>query len=214
MDQNVIHSYFPQIIIMILIFLGGIGFFVLSDFFSPDAIRERKRFKWKQLMPCTKIVLQTSLIIIVLGSLLFFILEYNYSLSDKNSIPEKIVSSLFQTISARTAGFNLVNMSIVTTPTLIITMLIMFIGASPGSTAGGIKTTTAFVIFKSVIATIKGRKHIEYQKKTIPFELVDKSYSIIFMSIVIIFISVFALSIFEPGVCFVNLLFEIGRAHV
>lgn len=208
MDQVVLHSYFPQIIIMILVFLGGIGFFVLSDFFSPDAIRERKRFKWKQLMPCTKIVLQTSLIIIVLGSVLFFILEYNNSLSDKNSLAEKIVSSLFQTISSRTAGFNLVNMSAVTTPTLIITMLIMFIGASPGSTAGGIKTTTAFVIFKSVIATIKGRKHIEFQKKTIPFELVDKSYSIIFMSIVIIFISVFALSIFEPSISFLNLLFE------
>lgn len=208
MDQHVIHSYFPQIIIMILIFLGGIGFFVLSDFFSPDAIRERKKFKWKQLLPCTKIVLQTSLIIILFGSLLFFILEYNYSLSDKNSIPEKIVSSLFQTISARTAGFNLVNMSIVSAPTLIITMLIMFIGASPGSTAGGIKTTTAFVIFKSVIATIRGRKHIEFQKKTIPFELVDKSYSIALMSIVIIFLSVFALTIFEPAVGFINLLFE------
>lgn len=208
MDQIVLHSYFPQIIIMILIFLGGIGFFVLSDFFSPESIRERQKFKWKQLKPATKIVLQTSFIIIFLGTLLFFILEYNYSLSDKNSIAEKIVSSLFQTISARTAGFNIVNMSAIATPTLIVTMLIMFIGASPGSTAGGVKTTTAFVIFKSVIATIRGRKHIEFQKKIIPFELVDKSYSIVFMSIVIIFFSVFALTIFEPSISFVNLLFE------
>jgi len=99
-------------------------------------------------------------------------------------------------------------MSLVTTPTLIITMLVMFIGASPGSTAGGIKTTTAFVIYKSVIATIRGKQHIEFRKRTIPFELVDKSFSIMFMSALVIFISVFAISIFEPTVQFVNILFE------
>jgi potassium uptake TrkH family protein len=208
LDPAVVHSYFPQVIIMILIFLGGIGFFVLSDFFSRDAIVARKKFKWKKLMPSTKIVLFTTFFIIALGTFSFFTLEFNNSLSDKNSIPEKIVSSLFQTISSRTAGFNVVNLSQVSVPALIITMLIMFIGASPGSTAGGIKTTTAFVIFKSVIATIRGRKHIEFQKKTIPFELVDKSYSITIMSALIIAISVFALSIFEPNINFLNLLFE------
>lgn len=208
MDQAVVHSYFPQIIIMILIFLGGIGFFVLSDFFGKEAILARKKFKWKTLMPSTKIVLITSFFIIALGTLSYFILEYNHSLADKNSIPEKIVSSLFQTISARTAGFNVVNMSQITVPALIITMLIMFIGASPGSTAGGIKTTTAFVLFKSVVATIRGTKHLEFQKKTIPFELVDKSYSITIMSALIIAISVFALSIVEPNINFINLLFE------
>lgn len=208
MDQAVLHSYFPQVIIMILIFLGGIGFFVLSDFFGKEAILARKKFKWKKLMPSTKIVLITSFFIIALGTLSYFILEYNHSLADKNSIPEKIVSSLFQTISARTAGFNVVNMSQITVPALIITMLIMFIGASPGSTAGGIKTTTAFVLFKSVVATIRGTKHLEFQKKTIPFELVDKSYSITIMSALIIAISVFALSIVEPNINFINLLFE------
>ena len=99
-------------------------------------------------------------------------------------------------------------MAKISAPALIITMLIMFIGASPGSTAGGIKTTTAFVIFKSVVATIRGRKHIEFQKKTIPFDLVDKSYSITIMSALIIAISVFALTIFEPQMGFINLLFE------
>lgn len=207
-DQAVVHSYFPQIIIMILILLGGIGFFVLSDFFGKDAIQARKKFKWKKLMPSTKIVLITTFIILLFGTISYFLLEYNHSLAEKNSIPEKIVSSLFQIVTARTAGFNIVNMALVTPPALIITMLIMFIGASPGSTAGGIKTTTAFVIFKSVVATIKGRKHIEFQKKTIPFELVDKSYSITIMSALIIAISVFALTIFEPNINFINLLFE------
>jgi trk system potassium uptake protein len=208
MDQAVVHSYFPQIIIMILIFLGGIGFFVLSDFFGKDAIMERKKFKWKKLLPSTKIVLITTFFILGFGTITFFTLELNHSLADKNSIPEKIVSSLFQIVTSRTAGFNIVDMSKISAPALILTMLVMFIGASPGSTAGGIKTTTAFVLFKSVVATITGRKHIEFQKKTIPFELVDKSYSITIMSILIIFISVFALTIIEPQLNFINLLFE------
>jgi len=208
MDQAVVHSYFPQIIIMILIFLGGIGFFVLSDFFGKDAIMERKKFKWKKLLPSTKIVLITTFFILGFGTITYFALELNHSLADKNSIPEKIVSSLFQIVTSRTAGFNIVDMSKISAPALILTMLVMFIGASPGSTAGGIKTTTAFVLFKSVVATITGRKHIEFQKKTIPFELVDKSYSITIMSILIIFISVFALTIIEPQLNFINLLFE------
>ena len=144
----------------------------------------------------------------MVGSLSFYFLEYHQSLSHKSNFTEKLVASIFQIVTGRTAGFNIVNMSLVTTPTLIITMLVMFIGASPGSTAGGIKTTTAFVIYKSVIATIRGKKHIEFRKKTIPFELVDKSYSIMFMSALVIFISVLAISIFEPTINFVNLLFE------
>jgi Trk-type K+ transport system membrane component len=87
-------------------------------------------------------------------------------------------------------------------------MIIMFIGASPASTGGGIKTTTAFVIFKSVAATIRGKNSIEFHKKTIPFEIVDKAYSIVVMSILIILLSVFVLAIVEPHFTFITLLFE------
>ncbi len=208
LNPLVSHAIFPQIVVMILILLGGIGFFVMADLFSPSAIRERRKKKWKKLRPSTIIVLRTTLFILVVGSLSFYFLEYHQSLSHKSNFTEKLVASIFQIVTGRTAGFNIVNMSLVTTPTLIITMLVMFIGASPGSTAGGIKTTTAFVIYKSVIATIRGKKHIEFRKKTIPFELVDKSYSIMFMSALVIFISVLAISIFEPTINFVNLLFE------
>jgi len=202
------HDIFPQIIVMILILFGGLGFFVMADLFSPSAIRERRKKKWKKLRPSTIIVLRTTLVILVVGSLSFYFLEYHQSLSHKSNFIEKLVASIFQIVTGRTAGFNIVNMSLVTTPTLIITMLVMFIGASPGSTAGGIKTTTAFVIYKSVIATIRGKQHIEFRKRTIPFELVDKSFSIMFMSALVIFISVFAISIFEPTVQFINILFE------
>ncbi len=87
-------------------------------------------------------------------------------------------------------------------------MMGMFIGASPGSTAGGIKTTTSFVLFKSIMATIRMQKNVEFRKKTIPLEIVSKSHSIVLTSILIVFVSVLTLSIVEPHFPFHYVLFE------
>ena len=88
----------------------------------------------------------------------------------------------------------------------------MFIGASPGSTGGGIKTTTFFVIIKSLFATIRGKKRIEFNKKTIPFNLVDKAYSIFAMSLIIIMISTIIIAAIEPMIPFKNIVFETTSA--
>lgn len=208
MDAAIANNYFPQAIIMILVFLGGIGFVTLSDFFNPKIIRERKKFRWKQLMPGTKIILYTTFGIILVGTLIFFFVEYNHSLADKGNFLDKFLTALFQTVVGRTAGFNMVNVNLLAVPTMLLLMLIMFIGASPGSTGGGIKTTTFFVLLKSVFATIRGKKSIEFQRRTIPFDLVDKAYSITLMSFFLIFMSAFFLSLAEPDVPLVTLLFE------
>lgn len=207
-DAQVCNSFFPQTIIMILVFLGGIGFVTISEFFNPAIIRERKKYRWKQLSPGTKIVLLTTFSIIIIGTLLFFFLEYNHSLAEKNTLVDKIFASMFQIISGRTAGFNIIDVNAISIPGMLLVMVIIFIGASPGSTGGGVKTTTFFVLMKSVFATIKGKKHIEFDKKTIPFSLVDKAYSIVVLSIGIIFISVFVLAIIEPETNLINILFE------
>ena len=208
MDSAITASYFPQAVIMILVFLGGIGFVTIRDFFNPSVIRERKKYRWKELQPGSKIILRTTFVLIVVMAILLFFLEYNHSLANKSSIYDKIMTAIFQTVSGRTAGFNMVDVNQFTVPTLCIFMLIMFIGASPGSTGGGIKTTTFFVLIKSTVATIRGQKNIEFQKKTIPFALVDKAYSIVLMSLIIIFLSIFALAIVEPDFSLVHLLFE------
>ena len=207
-DAQICNSFFPQTIIMILVFLGGIGFVTISEFFNPAVIRERKKYRWKQLSPGTKIVLLTTFGIIIVGSLLFFALEYNHSLAEKNTLVDKVFACMFQIISGRTAGFNIIDVNAISIPGMLLVMIIIFIGASPGSTGGGIKTTTFFVLMKSVMATIKGKQHIEFDKKTIPFSLVDKAYSIVVLSVGIIFASVFVLTLVEPETNFINIMFE------
>lgn len=208
MHASITDNYFPLTVIMILVFMGGIGFMTLSDFFNPHFIKERKKYKWKRLMPGTKIVLLTTFSIILTGSILFFLVEYNHSLANKESVFGKIFASMFQVIASRTAGFNTIDINQLAVPGMLLIMMVMFIGASPGSTGGGIKTTTFFVIIKSTLATIKGKKNIEFEKKTIPFEIVDKSYSIVIMSMLLIFISTFILALLEPSFRFLTIVFE------
>ncbi|MDR1345664.1 MAG: hypothetical protein LBK03_03045, partial [Bacteroidales bacterium] len=208
MDKAVIHSYYIQTVVMVLVFLGGIGFVTLSDFFNPRIIRDRRKYPWKSLHPGTKIVLFTTFSIIIVGIILFCALEYNDTLTQKQNFFERVFDSVFQVISGRTAGFNIVNINMLGNSTLLIIIIVMFIGASPGSTGGGIKVTTFYVIMKSVFATIRGKKHIEFQKKMIPFDLVDKSYSIVVMSLILILLSTFVFTIVEPNHSFEHLLFE------
>jgi len=208
MHEAVSNSYFPQIVIMVLIVMGGLGFIFLHDVFSPKQIKERHIHKWRRLTPGTKVVFYTTLVIIVFGAIIFYILEKNNSLTNLSSIGKSAFASVFQIVTSRSAGFNALEVSTFSVPALLLIMVVMFIGASPGSTGGGIKTSTAFVLFKSVAATIRGKNSIEFQKKTIPFEIVDKAYSIVVMSLIIIFISVFAFSIVEPQFTFLESLFE------
>jgi len=208
MHEAMANSYFPQIVVMVLILFGGMGFIFLHDLFSPKQIKERHIHKWRRLNPSTKIVLYTTLVIVSGGALIFYLLEQNNTLAPLGGFGKSLFASLFQIVTSRSAGFNRLDVSMFSVPALLLIMLVMFVGASPGSTGGGIKTSTAFVIFKSVAATIRGRKSIEFQKKTIPFEIVDKAYSIVVMSLIIILISLFALTIAEPQFPFISLLFE------
>lgn len=206
-DHVVKQQYFIQFVIMFLIFFGGLGFMAMQDIFDFENIRNRRKIKWKRLQLSTRVALSTSLVLIVVGAAFFYILEYNKSIAGEN-IAGKAMASFFQSVSSRTAGFNSVDFRLVGQPMLIIFIILMFIGASPGSTGGGIKTTTFYVIFKSAMATLRGRKHIEISKNTISFTLVDQAYTIVIFSIALIFLSTFVLSITESDISFINLLFE------
>lgn len=197
-----------QIIFAFLILMGGIGFFTLRDIFNVHNIHERHSKPWKRLHPSTQIVLYVSTIIIIVGSFIFLLLEYNRSLTFTPGFGRKIVASCFQVISTRSAGFNVVEISNFALPTILVFVILMFIGASPSSTGGGIKVTTAYVIYKSVVATIKGKKRIEFRRRTIPAEIVDKSYSIAIMSLLVVILSLFMLTITEKEILFSDLLFE------
>ncbi len=133
---------------MILIIIGGIGFIVIRDILD-------KR-KWSQLSLYSKIVLKTTLFLIVVGTLIIKLFEY---------ANVTWLEAIFQSITTRTAGFSTVNISLFSYSTLIVIMLFMFIGASPNSTGGGIKTTTLYVLFKSVKSFILGKTNIVSGRK-------------------------------------------------
>lgn len=206
-ESTVRYSYNLQLVISALIFLGGIGFFVLQDMFSPARIRERIKYKWKGLAIGSKVAIQTSLVLIIFGALAFYFIERDNTLKGY-SWYGIIVTSIFQSVTTRTAGFNSVDMVRLGQPVILIFMFLMFVGASPGSTGGGIKTTTFALLLRSVYTTIKGKKNVELFRHTVPFDLIDKSYSIIIFSMLLIFIGTLALSITEPGVSMMYLLFE------
>lgn len=136
--------------IIVLIIIGGIGFFVWDDI-----ARNRHQFRKYQLH--TKIVLTTTAILIIAGSVIFFMLERTNALS-RMTVGEKIIASVFAAVTPRTAGFNTVDITVMTSVTKLLTMILMFIGGSPGSTAGGIKTITAAVILISLWSSLRNTK--------------------------------------------------------
>lgn len=206
--ENVIRNAFGfHIIIMVLIFMGGIGFMNINHFGNYLWLRFVKKQTFTKLNVGTHLALITSILLILAGALVFISLEWNHVLSAYDT-GGKIVVSFFQSVTTRTAGFNTIDIGKLSSPVIIFFILLMFIGASPGSTGGGIKTTTFALIFKSAISTIRGQNQVEYFKRTIPYSIIDKAFSIALFSLSVIFISVFALSITEPDKNFLSLLFE------
>ena len=205
-------SYFPQVVIMSLVFLGGIGFVTIRDFFSYRYIRERNKYRWKSLMPQTKIVLYVTFAIIIIGSILFFLLEYDNTLRDIDGPGDKIFTTVFQIVTCRTSGFNVLDLNAMHVSTIILILVAIFIGGSPSSTGGGIKTTSLFIVIKSVIATVKGKKNIEFDHKAISPSLVEKATTIMMLSAAFILISCFLITVVQPDVQLLHALFESSSA--
>lgn len=157
-----------NISIMLLIILGGLGFSTIFD------INRKRAFKKFRLN--TKIILITTAILIVIPTFLFFIFEMNNPKTLGNmNLGEKILASLFQVVSPRTAGYNTIELSQMYDSTKFLTIILMFIGGAPASTAGGLKTTTFALIIISVYCLFKQKSEIEIFGRTIPFKNLNKA---------------------------------------
>lgn len=167
-------EWYITIIIMLLIFLGGLGFFVWHDVVS-------KRFRLKKLNLQSKMVLSISVGLIAAGTLAFAALEWNQPLFAGLSSGERINASLFQSVSARTAGFNTIDLTGMTEGALFVMICLMFIGGSTGSTAGGIKTTTFWILCISIFATFRRKKNIEMFGRRME-EGITRTASCVFMT--------------------------------
>lgn len=195
--------------VIILIFLGGIGFFPLKVILGFLVAKLKKeRFK----IPLHfKIVFLTSLTLIITGALLFSLLEWNNVLKGI-PIKEKILASIFQAVTPRTAGFNTVNISMITSATTFLILILMFIGASPGSTGGGIKTSTFFIVFYQIINRLKGKRGLSFSSRKIPEDTVGKAFLVFFISLGIVSLSSFLIFSFQNNFGFDALLFEVFSA--
>lgn len=161
----------------------------------------------------TLMVIRTTLILIIVGTLSFFILEYNNTLKEYHSLFEKLWISFFNSVTPRTAGFININFSAILLPTSLLICFLMWIGASPGSTGGGIKTTTFAIGVMGLFNHIKGKNRITINWKEIPNSTLNLVNSIIILSIVTIGIGTFCLTIFEVNVSLKTLFFEIVSAY-
>lgn len=213
MHPDVIGNTFVHTIVLILVFFGGFGMIYVFDLFEFSRLRERMRTPWKTIEFGTKISLYFTMGLLLFGALVFFISEWSHGLSERTPM-SAVVTALFESMTTRNAGFNVVDTASLTMPVMIVFLFLMFVGASSGSAGGGIRTSTFAIICASVISTIKGKPHAELFRRTISNEIVLKAYAIFMFFVVGNIIGPFILSITEADLLasgrydFMDLVFE------
>lgn len=195
-----------NLVICVLIFFGGIGFLVINDIYNFC------RNNIVRLSVHTKITLATSGVLIVVYAIMMLIFENSNPATMKNmSLIEKILASVFSSITARTAGFNTIDYSLLRIETLFLTIIIMFIGASPGSAGGGIKTTTFALIIASIYATMRGMRDTVLFRRRIPLETISRSYLLATLAAILIIV-ISMLIIYYEDTKYLSTIFEVISA--
>ncbi|SMC46817.1 TrkH family potassium uptake protein [Papillibacter cinnamivorans] len=185
---------------MCLIVIGGLGFFVWEDVYRARKLRN--------LHVYTKLVLVTTAVLILAGALCIFLLESDNSATMADMpVWQKIMASFFQSITSRTAGFNTIDENGMAEASKIVTMILMFIGGSSGSTAGGIKTVTMCVLLLTVISTLKGKGQITVFERTISPSKALSAITIAFLALSLCLVGALFLSTGE-NVSFTKAIFE------
>lgn len=188
-----------------LILLGGLGFPVILDIIKVQ--------KFKKLTIHSKVVLVTTAIVTALSVIIIFIVEFNNPDTMGNfSFGNKILASIFQSITARTAGFNTIDLALMHQGGIFVIIMLMFIGASPASTGGGIKTTTIATVALYVKASILGKEDVEVYGRRLDMSIIKKSMGIFFIAISMISLGTLLISITEPQFSLVDAWFEVMSA--
>jgi len=181
---------------MLLIILGGIGFLVIRELVQAGLESQRTHMRKIRLSLHTKIVLVTTTILIVYGAVAFGWLEGHDALAGR-PVMEGFWVSLFQSVTARTAGFNSIDFNTLRVPTLFLIIFLMFIGASPGSAGGGVKTTSLALFYAIFYSRLKGSPHTSLFRRTIPDEAITKALALVILAIILVSVALFALLIVQ-----------------
>ncbi|WP_312788899.1 potassium transporter TrkG [Sphingobacterium sp.] len=217
-------NYPFQLALSILFILGGLGFGIVLNFYTyiKDTVLLRyhrwvtkKNYKHKawSFSFNSKLVLLCNAIIIVAATLFFYFLERKNTLALEKGFNGEWVTSFFMANAARSAGYNSIDLSFVGAPTIFLIMLLMWVGASPGSTGGGVKVTTVALSLLNIIALAKGKEFIEIFKRRIASESVNKAFAIILLSLIVVACSFFLLIFTDPDKSMKALLFESLSAY-
>jgi trk system potassium uptake protein TrkH len=199
-------SVMSLVTLMILIVSGGLGFYTYSDILHLNKSIPVRR---KGLPLQSRIILIGTLVLIISGALIIWLVERN----QWKDLPvgRQILNSFFLSITSRTAGFSVVSIGGLAVPTLMMIILLMYIGGAPNSTSGGIKMTTVMTVLASIRTFVKGKSRVELGWNTIPMRTVRRAFIVFAVSIILIFFVLFVLSWTEDQP-FIDLLFEIISA--
>ena len=165
-----------------LIIIGGIGFLVIADL-----------LQFKRWSLHSKLAISTTLVLIIGGTAAYLLLEYNNTLAPL-AFQHKVLASYFQAVTPRTAGFNTLDMGKLLPASSLIIMLLMFIGASPGGTGGGIKTTTFALVWSTIFATLKNSRDTILFNRRVPAETVRRAFTITLLGMITVAVPVFLLT--------------------
>lgn len=190
--------------VMALIFIGGLGFFVWSEIYEVRS--------FKKLSVFSKLVIVVSFGLLIFGALCFFIFEYkNPETMADMSFRDKLLVSFFQSITARTAGFNTINLGGMKEISIVIMCMLMFVGGASGSTAGGVKVGTVTVVAYAVLSAIKGESHVNVMNRRFSRDIVMQAFALISVSFAVIITGTLIVSAVD-GVPFISSLFEVTSA--
>jgi Trk-type K+ transport system membrane component len=215
------YNYFLQLTVILSFVLGGLGFPIVSNIINYIKYRLRKLFSFGRnkvgyrpwvLNINSRITLVTTLSISAIAFVAFFALEYNNTLAEHNSFG-KIVTALFGATTPRTAGFNTIDTASMLFPTTMMVFLLMWIGASPASTGGGIKTSTFAIATLNILSLAKGKTRIEIFRREIADITVRRSFAIISLSLIVIGSGIMLISVFDNEKNLMDIAFECFSAY-
>lgn len=212
-------------IIAWLIIFGGLGFNIIFNIFR--YFREKVKNLFRRFILGsekydttsrivtlnTKIVLYTTVLLLVLGTGAFYFMEYSGTLREHGSFWGKLTTSFFGSVTPRTAGFNTVNMTELALPTVLLTIFLMWIGASPASTGGGIKTSTFALAVLNIVSIGRTKHRIELGTREVPWHSVHRAFAIIVLSLLTIGLGVMLLTITDARLGLTVLIFEVVSAY-
>ncbi len=220
-DESIKFNYSLQWVIMLLIVFGGLGHHIAFNFalyikrkfimLTGGTLKERNI---KIITLNTKIVVYTTLILIFGGWIFLFISEYYATLQEHTTLVGKLTTAAFNSITPRTAGFNTVDFTEMTVSSLLIIIFLMWIGGSPASTAGGIKTSTFAIATLNILSIAKGKTRIEVFGRRISSDSTGRAFAIICMSLILIGSGIVIILSFEPvGTDIMTVVFECFSAY-